>query len=113
MTDDEKKSVSDAIAKVRDAIESNDLEKIKSEVSAINKAYEPVVSKLYAGATGSDGTAPKFSKEQMEQMMNDPKFKEAFGGGQFDPAKFANMFNNGGTASGTTNPDGSVDAKFE
>ena len=113
VTDGEKKSVSDAVAKVRDAIKSNDLEKIKSEVSAMNKAYEPVVSKLYAGVTDSDGAVPKFSKEQMEQMMNDPKFKEAFGGGQFDPAKFANMFNNGGTASGTTNPDGSVDAKFE
>lgn len=113
VTDDEKKSVSDAVSKVRDAIKSNDLEKIKSEVSAMNKAYEPVVSKLYAGATGSDGAAPKFSKEQMEQMMKDPKFKEAFGGGQFDPAKFANMFNNSGTASGTANPDGSVDAKFE
>ena len=113
VTDDEKKSVSNAVAKVRDAIKSNDLDKIKSEVSAMNKVYEPVVSKLYAGATGSDGAAPKFSKEQMEQMMNDPKFKEAFGGGQFDPAKFANMFNNGGAASGTANPDGSVDAKFE
>lgn len=113
VTDDEKKSVSDAVAKVRDVIKSNDLEKIKSEVSAMNKAYEPVVSKLYAGATGSDGAAPKFSKEQMEQMMNDPKFKEAFSGGQFDPTKFANMFNNSGTASGTVNPDGSVDAKFE
>lgn len=79
----------------------------------MTKAYEPVVSKLYAGATGSDGAAPKFSKEQMEQMMNDPKFKEAFGGGQFDPAKFADAFKNGGSASGTTNPDGSVDAKFE
>ena len=115
VTDDEKKTVSDAVAKVRDAIKSNDLEKIKSEVSAMNKAYEPVVSKLYAGAAGSNGATPKFSKEQMEQMMNDPKFKEAFGGGQFDPTKFANMFGGqGGNATpGATNPDGSVDAKFE
>lgn len=115
VTDDEKKSVSDAVAKVRDAIKSNDLEKIKSEVSAMTKAYEPVVSKLYAGAAGSDGAALKFSKEQMEQMMNDPKFKEVFGGGQFDPTKFANMFGGqGGNATpGATNPDGSVDAKFE
>lgn len=113
VTDDEKKSVSDAVAKVRDAIKSNDIEKIKSGVSAMTKAYEPVVSKLYAGAAGSDGAAPKFSKEQMEQMMNDPKFKEAFSGGQFDPSKFADMFKNGGTTSGTANPDGSVDAKFE
>ena len=47
--------------------------------------------------------------------MNDPKFKEAFGGGQFDPTKFANMFGGqgGNAAPGTTNPDGSVDAKFE
>ena len=47
------------------------------------------------------------------KQMNDPKFKEAFGGGQFDPAKFADAFKNGGSASGATNPDGSVDAKFE
>ena len=113
VTDDEKKAVSDAVAKVRDAIKSNDLEKIKSEVSAMNKAYEPVVSKLYAGAAGSDGAAPKFSKEQMEQMMNDPKFKEAFGGGQFDPTKFANAFKNDGSAPGNTSTDGAVDAKFE
>lgn len=112
VTDDEKNAVSDAVAKVRDAIKSNDIEKIKSEVSAMTKTYEPVVSKLYAGATGSDGAAPKLSKEQ---MMNDPKFKEAFGGGQFDPAKFANMFSgqSGNATPGATNPDGSVDAKFE
>lgn len=81
----------------------------------MTKTYEPVVSKIYAGATGSDGAASKFSKEQMEQMMNDPKFREAFGDGQFDPAKFANMFSgqNESATSGATNPDGSVDAKFE
>ena len=112
VADGEKKAVSGAVAKVRDAIKSNDLERIKSEVSVMTKAYEPVVSKLYAGAAGSGEGAPKFSKEQMEQMMNDPKFKEAFGSGQFDPGKFADMFK-GGQASGPTNPDGSVDAKFE
>ena len=46
-------------------------------------------------------------------MMNDPKFREMFGGGQFDPGKFADAFKNGGSAPGATNPDGSVDAKFE
>lgn len=113
VTDDEKKSVSDAVVKVREAVKSSDLEKIKSEVAAMTKAYEPVVSKLYTGAAGSGDGASKFSKEQMEQMMNDPKFKEAFGGGQFDPAKFADAFKNGGSASGATNSDGAVDAKFE
>lgn len=114
ITEDEKKSVLDAVAKVRDAVKSGELEKIRSEVSAMTKIYEPVVSKLYAGAAGSSGAAPKFSKEQMEQMMNDPKFKEAFGGGQFDPGKFANMFGGqGGAAPNAANSDGSVDAKFE
>lgn len=114
ITEDEKKSVLDAVAKVRDAVKSGELEKIRSEVSAMTKIYEPVVSKLYAGAAGSSGAASKFSKEQMEQMMNDPKFKEAFGGGQFDPGKFANMFGGqGGAAPNAANSDGSVDAKFE
>ena len=115
VTDDEKKVVSEAIAKVREAVKSNDLGKIKSEVSAMNKVYEPVVSKLYTSATSSDGCTPKFSKEQMDQMMNDPRFKEMFGDGQFDPTKFSNMFGGqGGNATpGTTNPDDSVDAKFE
>jgi len=115
VSEDEKKPVLDAVAKVRDAVKAGDVEKIRSEVAAMNKAYEPIVSKLYDGTAGSGGAAPKFSKEQMEQMMNDPKFKEAFGGGQFDPAKFANMFSgqSENATSGATNPDGSVDAKFE
>ena len=115
VAEDEKKSVLDAVAKVRDAVKTGDLDKIKSETAAMMKVYEPVVSKLYAGAAGSGDGTPKFSKEQMEQMMNDPKFREAFGGGQFDPAKFANMFSgqSGSATPGATNPDGSVDAKFE
>lgn len=105
ITEDEKKPVIDAIAKVREVIKTDDIDKIKSEVEAMNKLYEPLATKLYAangGATDANGQ-PQFTQEQMEQMMNDPKFKEAFGNA-------ANMFGGTNTAS---SDDGTVDAKFE
>ena len=105
ITEDEKKPVIDAIAKVREVIKTDDIEKIKSEVEAMNKLYEPLATKLYAangGTTDANGQ-PQFTQEQMEQMMKDPKFKEAFGNA-------ADMFGGTNTAS---SDDGTVDAKFE
>lgn len=98
ITEDEKKPVIDAIVKVREVIKTDDIDKIKSEVEAMNKLYEPLATKLYA-ANGQS----QFTQEQMEQMMKDPKFKEAFGNA-------ANMFGGTNTAS---SDDGTVDAKFE
>ena len=109
ITEDEKKPVNEAIANVRETIKSDDIQKIKSETDAMMKLYEPLATKLYSGMGGN----PQFTDEQMKQAMNDPKFKEMFGGGQFDPSKFADTFKNSGSRSGATNSDGSVDAKFE
>jgi molecular chaperone DnaK len=74
ITEDEKKPVIDAIAKVREVIKTDDIEKIKSEVEAMNKLYEPLATKLYAA-----NDQPQFTQDQMEQMMKDPKFAQMFG----------------------------------
>jgi molecular chaperone DnaK len=104
ITEDEKKPVVDAIAKVREVIKTDDIEKIKSEVEAMNKLYEPLASKLYqsaGGTVGPDGN-PQFTQEQMEQMMKDPKFAQMFGG----------MNGNSFTGNTTTTDSGTVDAEF-
>ena len=93
ITEDEKKPVVDAIAKVREVIKTDDIEKIKSEVEAMNKLYEPLASKLYqsaGGTVGPDGK-PQFTQEQMDAFMkqNPDMFKN---GGPFNG--FANPTNN-------------------
>lgn len=103
ITEDEKKPVVDAIAKVREVIKTDDIEKIKSEVEAMNKLYEPLASKLYqsaGGTVGPDGK-PQFTQEQMDAFMkqNPNMFKN---GGPF--ANFTNSANN-------TTSD-AVDAEF-
>ena len=47
LTSDDKKPVEDEIAKVKEAIKSDDVKKIDDAVDALNKAYEPIVKKLY------------------------------------------------------------------
>jgi len=105
LTADDKKPVEDEIAKVKEAIKTDDVKKIDEAVEALNKAYEPVIKKLYPeGANGQ----PQFSQEQMDQMMKDPKFAEMF----------KNMSTGQTGTTGTTgttektNPDGTVDAEF-
>ena len=109
ITEDEKKPVLDAVAKTRETLKSDDVQTVKSGIEAMMKLYEPLASKLYAGTGGAPG-GQQFSKEQMEQMMNDPKFKEMFGGGGFDPSKFGGGNAAGGQAGGTN--DSTVDAEF-
>lgn len=97
---DDKKPVEDAITKVKEALKSDDIAKVDAAVSELNKAYEPVVKKLYPqGQSGANGQ--QFSPEQFEQMMKDPKFAQAFG--------------TAGKTSGnaTTNEPGTVDADFK
>lgn len=98
VSEDDKKPVTDEIAKVREAIKTDDIEKIKSAVEAMNKVYEPIATKLYAG-TNPNGQ-PQFTQEQIDQMLKDPKF--------------AKMFKNGNPFAGTTSKkdDGTVDAEF-
>jgi len=75
LADDDKKPVNDKISEVREALKSDDVSKIDAAVEAMNKAYEPVVTKLYpAGANG----ASSFKPEDFEKMKNDPRFAEMF-----------------------------------
>ena len=79
-TDEEKKPVEEAIAKVREESKGNDIQKIKDAIEALNKAWEPIVKKIYPnGGTSSNGQ-PQFTEEQMKEMMKDPKFAQMFGG---------------------------------
>ena len=99
-------NVVDAIAKVREVIKTDDIEKIKSEVEAMNKLYEPLASKLYqsaGGTVGPDGK-PQFTQEQMDAFMKDPKFQEMFGGMN------GNQFT--GTTNNTTDTKTSNDSEF-
>lgn len=104
ITEDEKKPVIDAIAKVREVIKTDDIEKIKSEVESMNKLYEPLASKLYqsaGGTVGPDGK-PQFTQEQMDAFMK----------------QNPDLFKNGGPFAGFTNSSENkpttetVDAEF-
>lgn len=100
LTSDDKKLVEDEIAKVKEAIKSDDVKKIDDAVESLNKAYEPVVKKLYPQGQTANGQQ-QFTEEQMKDMMNNPQFKEMFGKNGFaSDAKDAKQ-----------NPDGTVDAE--
>ena len=76
LTDDDKKTVNEAIAKLREEIKMDDIDKIKSANEALMKAWEPIVSKIYPA--GQNGAQPNFSTEDLEKMKNDPRFAEMF-----------------------------------
>ena len=76
LTDDDKKPINEAIAKLREEIKTDDIEKIKSANEALMKAWEPIVSKIYPA--GQNGAQPNFSTEDLEKMKNDPRFAEMF-----------------------------------
>ena len=80
LTDDDKKPVDDAIAKLREEIKTDDISKIKAANEALTKAWEPVVTKIYPSGHGAANGQRQFSEEQMEQMMKDPNFAQMFGG---------------------------------
>lgn len=105
ITNDDKKNIEDAIAKVREESKSNELQKIKDAVEALNKAWEPVVKKIYPNGGASANGQPQFTKEQMEEMMKDPKFAQMFGGNS--------PFNNATSAftGASGNDAGTVDAE--
>lgn len=105
VTDDDKKHIEEAIAKVREEAKGNELQKIKDAVEALNKAWEPVVKKIYPNGGPSANGQPQFTKEQMEEMMKDPKFAQMFGGN--------NPFNNATSAftGASSNDAGTVDAE--
>lgn len=51
---DDKKVVEDEIAKVKEAIKTDDIKKIDDAVEALNKVYEPIATKLYQAAQPSN-----------------------------------------------------------
>lgn len=115
LTADDKKPVEDEIAKVREALKSNDIKKIDEAIEAMNKAYEPVVKKLYPNGSAAGGQ--QMSSEQFAEMMKDPKFAEMFknaGGAQFagNPDNAAKPTDASEKSSGDKSTDGAVDAEF-
>lgn len=77
LTDNDKKPVEEAISNVREALKADSIEELKAKVDALNKANEPIVQKIYAGANPTNGM-PNFKPEDLEKMKNDPRFAEMF-----------------------------------
>lgn len=92
LSEDDKKTVSAEIEKVKDALKTDDVSKIKTAAEALNKAWEPMVKKIYP-----QGAQPNFSAEDFEKMKSDPRFAE--------------MFKNMQSGKAQPNVDGTVDAE--
>ena len=113
LTAEEKKSVEDAVLKVKEALKSDDAAQVKAASEALEKAWSPVVSKIYSGGQ-QPGGAPNFSADDLEKMRKDPKFASMFGAG----GPFAGFGGNGASAGdkgGDGKKDGGpdvVDAEF-
>ena len=112
LADADKKTVEEAITKVRDAVKGDDLDAIKSANEALNKAWEPVVKKIYPQQSTPGGG--QFSQADFEKMKNDPNFMNQFSqmfGGQ-NPFG-GQSFTTGSSPSGTTNKkdDGPIEAE--
>ena len=107
LTADDKKPVEDEIAKVKEAIKTDDVTKIDAAVEALNKAYEPVIKKLYPQGQSTNGQS-QFSKEQMEEMMKNPQFQQMFGQNGMNTDAWKNFAKN----ASDKNDDGAVDAEF-
>ena len=92
LSEDDKKTVSAEIEKVKDALKTDDVSKIKAASEALNKAWEPMVKKIYP-----QGAQPNFSAEDIEKMKSDPRFAE--------------MFKNMQSGKAQPNADGTIDAE--
>ena len=104
-TDDEKKSVEEALKSTHEAISSHDMQKIKNAAESLNKVWEPVVKKIYA-ATGNTSAAggQQFDPKQAEEFMK--QHPEMFkNGGPFAGANF------NGAANTSSNDNDTVDAE--
>ena len=75
------KKATDAIAALREAIKTNDIQKIKEKQSELEKLNtSEIVPKIYPAGAQNANTAdgPQASQEDIEKMMKDPKFAEMF-----------------------------------
>ncbi|MEM9479780.1 MAG: molecular chaperone DnaK [Verrucomicrobiota bacterium] len=86
VTDDEKKPVEEAVAKVREAISSENVDEMKKSIEGLNAAMAPISQKLYADAgtpgggtqtTSGDPTAPPEGGESSEPKQADAKVVDA------------------------------------
>ena len=94
VADDEKKAVEDALKSTSEAIASDDLQKIKDAAEALNKAWEPVVKKIYAATSGANSTGgQQFDPTQAEEFMkaHPEMFKDCgpFAGASFNSSASA------------------------
>ncbi len=58
ISDSEKQPVLDAIQKLKDALSTNDTEKIKEDTEALEKTFYEISQKLYGNAGSADGAEP-------------------------------------------------------
>ena len=60
LSDDDKKTVEDAIAKAKGELESNDDARIKAAIDTLSNEIQPVIAKIYQqnGGAGANGGNP-------------------------------------------------------
>ena len=58
LTDEDKKTIEDALVKARAELESNDNERIKAAIDTLSNEVQPVVAKIYQQAQGAQGGNP-------------------------------------------------------
>ena len=76
LTEDDKKSVDEAIVKVREVIKSDNIDEIKTALESLNNVWGTLVTKIYPQQTAPNGQ--QFSAEDMEKMKNNPDFMNQF-----------------------------------
>jgi molecular chaperone DnaK len=58
LSEDDKKTVEDAVAKAKTELESGDDERIKAATETLTKDIQPVIAKIYSQAQGAQGSDP-------------------------------------------------------
>lgn len=71
ISEDDKKTITEKIAAVRETLKSDNIDEIKSVTDELVKLWEPIANKLYP--TSANG-----QQVNMEELMKDPKFAEMF-----------------------------------
>lgn len=99
LTAEDKKPVEEAIANVREALKAESIEDLKSKVEALNKANEPIATKIY-GSSGVNGATPNFSADDIAKFAKEHP----------DIFKNNNSFANT-TTDNTSKTDESIDAE--